>query len=409
MRRKDADGHLHVEWSNISKANVCPYYGYEIPGAEALGLDPNRIYMLYRDPVELAAAASTFAGKPLLLHHKPVTSEDHPTELVIGSIGTTVEWKAPYLRAPLSVWRQDGIDAIESEEQHEISCGYRYTVDMTPGHTPEGVAFHGRMRNIMGNHVTIVDEGRAGHDVVVADSKPPEFSDMKFPNVLKVLSAVLPGMTAANALALDEALAADGLKKVDVVHAVEDEFPDMKAEDRKAALDAYAGKMGKDSASLSDEDKRAAYKAAKDGKTPPAPSEGNKPPHAQDAAVVDKRIADAVAAATAGMVPQATADKLAADARIAADKTARDEVHALYTARRAVEPTVGVVALDSADAVYRFALDHLKVEHKDTAAAALPALYEQSAKAAAAPAIAADRASTAFDPSILGLSHIRKG
>jgi hypothetical protein len=405
MRRKDADGHLHVEWSNITKANVCPYYGYEIPGAESLGLDPKRVYMLYRDPAELAAAASTFAGKPLLLHHKPVTSEDHPTELVIGSVGSTVEWKNPFLRAPLSIWRQDGIDAIEDEEQREISCGYRYKVDMTPGMTPEGVAFHGRMRNIMGNHVTIVDEGRAGHDVVVADQNPPEFSDMKFPNVARAIAAIIPGMKAADALALDAALAADGLKTPEPV---EDEFPELSATDRKTALDSYASKLGKALDKMDDEDKRAAFKAAKDGKTPPAASAGSAPPHAQDAALVDKRIADAVAAATAGLIPKADADKLAADASIAADKAARNAVHALYKARQTVEPTVGVVALDSAVAVYRFALDHLKVEHKDVTDGALAALYEQSAKAAAAPAIAADHAAV-FDPSILGLSHIRKG
>jgi len=46
MRRTDLDGHLHVENVNISKANVCPYYGSEIPGADALGLDPTRVYML---------------------------------------------------------------------------------------------------------------------------------------------------------------------------------------------------------------------------------------------------------------------------------------------------------------------------------------------------------------------------
>ena len=60
-RRTDADGRLHVAVSNISKANVCPYLGREIPNNVALGLDPNRVYNLLRDPAELAKAASTFA------------------------------------------------------------------------------------------------------------------------------------------------------------------------------------------------------------------------------------------------------------------------------------------------------------------------------------------------------------
>jgi hypothetical protein len=175
-RRKDVDGHLHVEGSNISKANVRGYKGDEIPGWRALGLDATRIYQLYCDPAELAAAAPTFVGKPLLLHHQPVTSDDHPTELVIGAVGAA-EWKTPYLRAPLSVWRQDAIDAIESGAQCELSAGYRYTPFMTPGVTPDGVRFDGRMRQIRGNHVTIVKAGRAGSDVVVADAAPAKAFD----------------------------------------------------------------------------------------------------------------------------------------------------------------------------------------------------------------------------------------
>jgi hypothetical protein len=171
-RHKDADGHLFVEWSNISKSNVCPYYGREIPDHKALGLDATRIYQLFRDPAELAAAASTFAGKPLLMVHQSVSADEHPTEIVIGCVGNTVEYSHPYLRAPLSVWRQDAIDVIESGEQCELSCGYRYTAYMTPGRTPEGIAFDGRMRQIRGNHVTIVKKGRAGPDVVVADNQP---------------------------------------------------------------------------------------------------------------------------------------------------------------------------------------------------------------------------------------------
>jgi len=90
MRRVDADGHMHVEMTNISKANVCPYYGREIPDSEALGLDPNRLYRLYRDPVELKAGADSFANKPLLLHHIPVTADEPARELWVGTVGGPV-------------------------------------------------------------------------------------------------------------------------------------------------------------------------------------------------------------------------------------------------------------------------------------------------------------------------------
>ena len=55
-RRYDADGRLHILRTPISKATVNPYYGREIPDADKLGLEPERVYYLLRDPGELAKA-----------------------------------------------------------------------------------------------------------------------------------------------------------------------------------------------------------------------------------------------------------------------------------------------------------------------------------------------------------------
>ena len=56
-RSYDEDGRLHVASSNISKGNVCPYLGREIPQWRELGLDLDHIYNLFRDLEELAAAS----------------------------------------------------------------------------------------------------------------------------------------------------------------------------------------------------------------------------------------------------------------------------------------------------------------------------------------------------------------
>jgi hypothetical protein len=98
VRTFDRDGRLHVEVTNISKAAVNPYIGREIPDYKALGLDPDRIYKLLRDPDEIAKAAATFNNIPLLSRHKPVTADDHNPDIVIGSTGTDAVFEAPYLR-----------------------------------------------------------------------------------------------------------------------------------------------------------------------------------------------------------------------------------------------------------------------------------------------------------------------
>jgi 8-oxo-dGTP pyrophosphatase MutT (NUDIX family) len=170
VRTYDADNRLHVAQTNISKSNVCPYWGHEIPDCDELKLDPDKTYYLFRDPDELAKAAPTFNNLPLLSKHVPVTADDHQPDLVIGSTGTDAEFVAPFLRNSLVVWAQDAIDAIESEIQKELSSAYRYRADMTPGEY-NGVKYDGVMRDIVGNHVALVKEGRAGSDVVVGDSK----------------------------------------------------------------------------------------------------------------------------------------------------------------------------------------------------------------------------------------------
>ena len=169
-RTIDHDGRLRVSVANISKSNVSPYWGHEIPDWDRLGLEPNKIYRLYRDPKELAKAVDTFNGVPILDEHQPSTAEDHPRELVVGATGTEAKFEAPYLKNSLIFWPQEAINDIDRNERRQLSASYRYVADMTPGVTPEGEQFDGRMTQIFGNHVMLCAEGRVGSDVMVGDA-----------------------------------------------------------------------------------------------------------------------------------------------------------------------------------------------------------------------------------------------
>lgn len=163
-------GHLQLSTANITKANVCPYMGKEIPDFQSLGLDPNKVYWLYRDPEELKKAESTFNNLQILSEHVEVDALDHHPELTIGTTGSESQFEAPYMKNSLAFWVKDAIDDIENEEKEELSSAYRYRADMTPGTSPDGERYDGVMRDIIGNHVALVKEGRAGPDVVVGDS-----------------------------------------------------------------------------------------------------------------------------------------------------------------------------------------------------------------------------------------------
>ncbi len=168
-RTIDADGRLHVAGCRISKAAVNVYLGKEIPNFEALGLKADGQYPMYRDSAELAKAAPSFENMPLLLDHVAVSADAPAQELICGTV-SNVRFQDPYLVADLTVWRRDAIDAIESGERKEISCAYRFMADMTPGIHKSGTRFAGVMRGLAANHVALVEAGRAGSDVMVADA-----------------------------------------------------------------------------------------------------------------------------------------------------------------------------------------------------------------------------------------------
>lgn len=174
VRTKDENGFLHVALTPISKATVNPYLGREIEGSAAHGFKPDAIYYGLRDPKELEKAADTFNGLPLLLEHHPTDAENLPKEWVVGSMGTDAVYEKPYLKNSMTVTDAQAIGYIEDGTAKEISCSYRFTPDFTAGTYTEAdgseVHYDFVMRDIRGNHVALVPEGRAGHDVHVADS-----------------------------------------------------------------------------------------------------------------------------------------------------------------------------------------------------------------------------------------------
>lgn len=172
VRCVDENGFMHVEISNISKAVVNPYYGKEIPNHDLLGLEPERVYWVLRPAEELEKAAATFNKLPLLDRHIPVGPIDLENPEVkrhlVGSTGEIAKFEHPYLTNSLVIWTEGAKEGVRSKSQTELSCAYRYEFVVSPG-VFEGQPYDGYMTNIRGNHVALVTEGRAGHDVVVQD------------------------------------------------------------------------------------------------------------------------------------------------------------------------------------------------------------------------------------------------
>lgn len=373
-RRLDVDGRLHVERSHISKAVVSPYYGQEIPGYEALGLDADKIYRLLRDPVELERAAPTFARLPILSQHVYIKADDSRPDLVVGAIGSNITFNDPYLDADTTYWDAEAIAGIESGAVQELSCSYHYVPDMTPGDY-KGEPYDGRMTEIQGNHLALVEVGRAGADVVVADNNPfiKESAIMKMTKLGKALFLALSA--ASTVLAADSALPAlvgsatkKDFKKSDVRKKILALDEDLDPEKVDGVLDSILD-IGEDPTPL---------------ETPAAAVA--KSPADQTRELLAGKVDDAIIEQICAMFEPAPAldeadDKMSKEDVATAMDSLRADLREAEEAKREVRDVVGdVIGMDSAETVYGFALDHMKVDREGvTGAKALRALFKVAA------------------------------
>jgi hypothetical protein len=150
---------MRVTGCVLSTAEVNPYLGRDVVGGDAIGLDPDAVYNVWRQPAALSAAAPTFDGVPLMLVHVHQTADDPQKDDVIGSV-YNVRAVANDLVGDLLVTDRKAIELIQSGDCADLSCGYSYTIRLESG-TTDGQPYDATMSDIVGNHVAIVPNGRA--------------------------------------------------------------------------------------------------------------------------------------------------------------------------------------------------------------------------------------------------------
>lgn len=376
VRTIDANGRLQISRTNISKANVNAYYGREIPRSEELGLEPNKLYRLWRHPDELRKAAKTFNNIPVLSKHIPDFPTDPPNEFRVGVTHSNAEFDGTYLTVGMSIWDNSAIAGIESGEQRELSASYKYVADMTPGVTPDGEPYDGVMRDIFGNHEALVPDGRAGPDVLVADSLPPELNHMRKHKVAAIRSTLKP------------LLAQDA---------------DLEAEVRKAllALDEAEKEDEKENKPADDEDDdEKDKKKTADDEDDEEDKDKKKTAEDEDDEEDDKVSKTAMDSAI----------RLAADS---ATKKAAENFRKIREAEQVVRPLIGdVVAMDSAEDVYRTALEQSGVDIAGVHPSAYPAMVKMaiSQKENSRPVIAQDSASVSeFEKAFPTAGKLKRG
>jgi hypothetical protein len=170
-RSYDVNGWAEIPDNPISKVGVFEYLGSQISPE----LQPDKIYKVYRPAEELShpETINSFRLLPWIDEHVMLGSQDSgltPAEQkgIHGIIGEDVYFDDDgYLRGNLKVF-SDKLANLIDEGKKELSIGYRCLYDIESG-VYNGEHYDAIQRNIRGNHIALVDEGRSGADVSVLD------------------------------------------------------------------------------------------------------------------------------------------------------------------------------------------------------------------------------------------------
>lgn len=170
--RRNGDGYLGIH-ARAARTGMYQYLGREIdPDGKHFAAD--QVVNVYRPPEEVFNKASlgSFVGKPI--------TDDHPEEAVNSTNwrdlarGTIMNAKreiaddGEYVGFDLAFLDAEIIRKVDSGKV-ELSNGYDADLEIEDGTAPDGTPYQAIQRDIRGNHIALVDAGRAGSKCRVGD------------------------------------------------------------------------------------------------------------------------------------------------------------------------------------------------------------------------------------------------
>jgi uncharacterized protein len=168
--RRTREGYL-VGRARAARTGVYDYAGSEIDPNNEHGLRDKAIVKVLRDDKTVfdRAAVQSFIGKPITNDHPatPVTADnwrDHARGAIMGALRD-----GDYVAFDYLLTDATAIAAVDAGKR-ELSNGYGAELEFGQFTAPDGTICDARQSKITGgNHVALVDRGRAGPDCAIKD------------------------------------------------------------------------------------------------------------------------------------------------------------------------------------------------------------------------------------------------
>jgi len=337
--RTTQDGYLVGE-VKIARTGIQVYQAGEVGRTGK----PIRVYRPEAEVFDEASMAS--------MAHRPVTV-DHPSDMVdasnwkhlaVGQTGGQVKRDGDYVMVPMVVMDADAINSIR-QGKRQLSVGYTANLDFTHGITDSGEEYDAIQTNIRGNHVAIVNSGKAGSQARIGDAgqwggKPSTRGESEMADAIKTRAVLVDGLsvetTDAGAQALEKLLGDiaalnQKIADADAARQSEIEAKDAEIAKRDAEIDALKKSALTDADLDAKVQARAALVADASAVAPSVDIKGMSDSAIRKAVVVAK-LGDAMAAKPDAYI-DARFDILVEDAKkggftVDAKSDARDDIYA---------------------------------------------------------------------------------
>lgn len=168
----NSHGYLDIN-AQIARSGIQEYFAIEFWPIAFEDREWDDIIRVYRPPEEV------FDQKALDSFRLIPVTNDHPYEDVTASnwndhaVGSThgdVARDGNFVRTRLMINDAGAVNDVQRGKS-ELSCGYTNTIEIVSGTSPEGEPYDAISRDILGNHVAIVEKGRAGPEVKAGDAR----------------------------------------------------------------------------------------------------------------------------------------------------------------------------------------------------------------------------------------------
>jgi hypothetical protein len=169
---RTTDGYL-VTRAKAARTGIYQYAGREVDPNNEHGLRDQALVNVLRDDKTVfdKIAVHSFIGKPITNDHPSVAVNadnwrDHARGVVMGALKD-----GEHLSFDLLLTDATAISDVEGGKR-ELSNGYVADLEFGDFTAADGTVCQARQAKIKGNHVAIVDRGRAGSECRIADAAP---------------------------------------------------------------------------------------------------------------------------------------------------------------------------------------------------------------------------------------------